>query len=67
LGHGLGLQIVAEGVETQTQLKALRELGCAGVQGFLFARSMPPAGIAEFLQSGATGHWFVDGLDRINA
>ncbi len=67
LGHGLGLQIVAEGVETQTQLAALRELGCAGVQGFLFARSLPPVGIAEFLRSGATGRWFVDGLGRVSA
>jgi EAL domain-containing protein (putative c-di-GMP-specific phosphodiesterase class I) len=41
LGHGLGLEVVGEGVETFEQLRALRELGCDTVQGFLSGRPMP--------------------------
>jgi diguanylate cyclase (GGDEF)-like protein/PAS domain S-box-containing protein len=49
LAHSLGLQVVAEGVETPTQLQILRSLEwdrgvslrCDHVQGFLFARPMP--------------------------
>ncbi len=38
LGADLGLDVVAEGVETTAQLQALRDLGCPQVQGFLFDR-----------------------------
>jgi diguanylate cyclase (GGDEF)-like protein len=42
LAHGLGLTVVAEGVETVEQLAELRRLGCDSVQGFLLARPAPP-------------------------
>jgi diguanylate cyclase (GGDEF)-like protein len=45
LGRGLGLRVVAEGVETETQLAELREEGCDEVQGYLLSR---PLGAAEF-------------------
>jgi len=38
LGRSLGLPIVAEGIETQEQLRVLRQLGCGMGQGFLFGR-----------------------------
>jgi len=38
LAHGLGARVVAEGVETEAQLEALRRLGCDMVQGFLVGR-----------------------------
>ena len=41
LAHGLGLKVVAEGVETSRQLDRLRELGCDEMQGFLFSRPIP--------------------------
>lgn len=41
LGHHLGLEVVAEGVETEAQLEVLRRLGCDRVQGFLLGRPMP--------------------------
>lgn len=37
LGHSLGMSVVVEGVETEAQLQAVRELGCDEVQGFLFS------------------------------
>ncbi|HMG47349.1 MAG TPA: EAL domain-containing protein [Allosphingosinicella sp.] len=41
LGHGLGVPVVAEGVETSEQLEALRAEGCDQVQGYLIARPNP--------------------------
>ena len=41
LGHGLGLPVIAEGVETRRQLDMLREMGCDQVQGFLMGRPQP--------------------------
>lgn len=45
LAHALGLNVVAEGVETEEQLKFLEEHGCVEGQGFLFAKPMVPAEI----------------------
>lgn len=42
LAHTLDLRVVAEGVETDTQRDMLLQLGCDELQGFLFARPMPP-------------------------
>ena len=41
LAHTLGMQAVAEGVETERQLRRLRELHCDVAQGFLFSRPVP--------------------------
>lgn len=42
LAHGLGLTATAEGVETVEQLRAVHELGCDVVQGYLISPAMPP-------------------------
>jgi diguanylate cyclase (GGDEF)-like protein/PAS domain S-box-containing protein len=49
MAHGLGLETVAEGVETAEQLDFLRNCGCDLVQGFLLGRPMPPDGLARRL------------------
>ncbi len=42
LAHGMGLKVVAEGVERSEQLDMLAALGCEEVQGYLFARPLAP-------------------------
>lgn len=51
MANGLGLSVVAEGVETPPQAQALANLGCSLVQGFLFARPMPAAALADWLRA----------------
>lgn len=53
LAHSLNLRVVAEGVETRTQLLTLNALGCHEYQGYLFARPMPADKIVIFLQENA--------------
>ena len=42
MGFSLGLDMVAEGVETLDQLRVLSELGCTKAQGYLISRPIPP-------------------------
>jgi EAL domain-containing protein (putative c-di-GMP-specific phosphodiesterase class I) len=41
MAKGLGLQVLAEGVETETQLAFLKDNGCETYQGFFFSRPVP--------------------------
>jgi EAL domain-containing protein (putative c-di-GMP-specific phosphodiesterase class I) len=52
LAHGLGLRVVAEGVEREDQLAFLREQGCDAFQGFLVSRPVPPAAFLDLVRSG---------------
>jgi EAL domain-containing protein (putative c-di-GMP-specific phosphodiesterase class I) len=51
LGHALGLQVVAEGVETSGQLHALLDLGCDRAQGYWFSGPRTPAEFAGLLSA----------------
>lgn len=51
LGKKLGLQTVAEGVETAEQANYLAELGCDDAQGYLYAKPMPYQELVSFLQA----------------
>jgi diguanylate cyclase (GGDEF)-like protein/PAS domain S-box-containing protein len=54
LAHSLGMKVIAEGVETADQAKAVIELGCDEIQGFFFSKPMPAA---EFLRWKAGFRW----------
>lgn len=41
MAHSLGLEVVAEGVETKEQMEMLKELSCDALQGYLFSRPLP--------------------------
>lgn len=47
LGRALGLQVIAEGVETEMQRERLAELGCLRYQGYLFGAPMPAASLVD--------------------
>ncbi|MBW4470210.1 MAG: EAL domain-containing protein [Stenomitos rutilans HA7619-LM2] len=51
LGRGLGLNVVAEGVETQAQVDYLQSRHCEEMQGYLFSHPMPATAATQFLQA----------------
>ena len=51
LAHNLGMDAVAEGVETPEQLRMLREIGCGSVQGYLFAEPVTQDEAGRLLQN----------------
>jgi EAL domain-containing protein (putative c-di-GMP-specific phosphodiesterase class I) len=52
LAHGLGIEVVAEGIETSGQQCRLRELQCDRGQGYFYARPQPPEAIRALLETG---------------
>ena len=52
LAHGLGIDVVAEGIETAAQAGILQELDCDRGQGYLFSRPLPEAAMESLLASG---------------
>src|SRR5450432_2245805 len=52
LGHNLGMQVVAEGVETLDVLHELQVLGCDVLQGYVIARPLTPLALTSSLSSG---------------
>jgi diguanylate cyclase (GGDEF)-like protein len=54
LAHAIGMEITAEGVETQAQADFLLERGCDLVQGFLYARPMPADQLRHQLETQLT-------------
>jgi EAL domain-containing protein (putative c-di-GMP-specific phosphodiesterase class I) len=49
MGHALGLNVIAEGIETQAQAEYLRSMWCDEAQGFLYSKPLLPADCIEFL------------------
>jgi diguanylate cyclase (GGDEF)-like protein len=53
LGHSMGLKVIAEGVESETQLEILRRFRCDEFQGFLFSEAVPAAEFEQVLLADA--------------
>ena len=54
VAQSLGLDVVAEGVETDSQRLMLLAAGCTVMQGFLFARPQPAAQLESMLRAAST-------------
>ena len=50
LGHNLGMEIIAEGIETNFQIKVLQELKCKYGQGYFFSKPLPAHAATAFLE-----------------
>lgn len=50
MGHNLGLNVIAEGVETQEQLACLKRIGCDAFQGYLFGKPVPLQQFEELVE-----------------
>ena len=48
IGTSLGIEVIAEGVETMEHARILKDLGCHGLQGYAFARPMSANDLANF-------------------
>jgi PAS domain S-box-containing protein len=55
LAHNLGLKVVAEGVETEPQMNALKQLGCEYAQGYLFSKPVDHDSITRLLEQNRAG------------
>jgi diguanylate cyclase (GGDEF)-like protein len=53
LAHDLGMDVVAEGAETDSDAVELSQLGCEYAQGFLFGEPMPPERARDLIQTQA--------------
>ena len=49
LAHGLGMAVIAEGVETESQRLSLRSIGCDHAQGYLFSPALPAGSLKRLL------------------
>jgi len=53
LGHNLGLQVVAEGVEDLEVWNMLRSLGCDDAQGYFMSRPLEPRALSSWIRNNA--------------
>ena len=51
MGHSLGLEIIAEGVEEEAQARHLRALHCDVIQGYLISQPLPADDMTRFLET----------------
>ncbi len=62
MAHGLGLKVIAEGVETEEQSVYLRDKGCEYAQGYYFSKPVSPEAFTKLLEVNQSQDWFVSDL-----
>jgi diguanylate cyclase (GGDEF)-like protein/PAS domain S-box-containing protein len=65
LAHSLKMEVIAEGVETEKQLCALRELGCDYIQGYFFSRPVEASVAERFCQEACESEFSSFGSDLV--
>ena len=60
LGRVLGLEIIAEGIETYAQLSRIRDIGCEMGQGFYFDKPLTARQATRLVEARVAGHTFFD-------
>ncbi|RYG28286.1 EAL domain-containing protein, partial [bacterium] len=60
LGRAMGMDVVAEGIETSFEASTMQALGCDFMQGYYFARALPVADVEPFVTSFNDGTRSVD-------
>ena len=66
MGRTLGLDVIAEGVETEAQCRILDQFGCLAFQGYLFSKPLPLSEFEHYLETVAKPdtyrkeRWFMD-------
>lgn len=50
MAHSMGLEIIAEGIETEEELEGMKELGVDYIQGYFFSRPLPEHEFLKFIQ-----------------
>ncbi len=66
MAHAPGLEVVAEGVETEAQLAFLRKLLCDQFQGYLLSRPLEPGAALQMLEMEASAGSLLDYADRVS-
>ena len=56
LAHHMGLDVIAEGVETKAQADLLISIGCCAFQGYLYGKPLPLAQFEQLLEATRTPH-----------
>ncbi|HAN47569.1 MAG TPA: GGDEF domain-containing protein, partial [Nitrospira sp.] len=64
MAHSLGLQVIAEGVEDESQMRYLRSHLCDEIQGYQFCRPLPAAELAAFLREPRSLVQWAEGSER---
>jgi EAL domain-containing protein (putative c-di-GMP-specific phosphodiesterase class I) len=54
MAHSLGLEVIAEGVETEEQRQFLLKHGCESLQGFLLSKPSPASAVLDLLRGDAS-------------
>ena len=63
----LGLQVVAEGVESSAQLRSLSENDCDIIQGYYFSKPVPEIELAEFVEHNTSnGYWKTQAQEKVS-